>query len=101
MDYEGSAPAVCARVPTCRRTIYDTIMNWIYQVLSFFVAFGPVILCTLLWHLIWSNDSGSSGGSSGGPHWEPQPPPPSFSGDRSPVRDVPTPSPVLPQRERT
>ncbi|PEN15071.1 hypothetical protein CRI94_01935 [Longibacter salinarum] len=76
-------------------------MNWIYQVLSFFVAFGPVILCTLLWHLIWSNDSGSSGGPPGGPNWEPQPPPPSFSGDRSPVHDVPSPSPALPQRERT
>ena len=32
-------------------------MNWIYQVLSFFVAFGPVILGTLLWHFIWSDDS--------------------------------------------
>lgn len=60
-------------------------MNWVYQVLSFFVAFGPVILGTILWHLIWSDDSGSSGGPPGGPRWKPVPPPPTVSGDRSPV----------------
>lgn len=73
-------------------------MNWIYQVLSFFVAFGPVILGTLLWHLIWSDDSGRDGGPPGGPRWEPQPPSPSLSGDRSPVHDVPSPSPSYPER---
>ena len=35
-------------------------MNWVYQVLSFFVAFGPVILGTLLWHILWNDDSDSS-----------------------------------------
>jgi len=75
-------------------------MNWIYQVLSFFVAFGPVILGTLLWHFIWSDNSGSSGGPPGGPSWEPSPPSPTFSGDRLPTRGDPTPSPTAPTRER-
>jgi len=74
-------------------------MNWIYQVLSFFVAFGPIILGTLLWHFIWSDDSGSSGGPPGGPHWDPAPPSPSFSGDRRPQHDSPVRTPDLPERE--
>jgi len=65
-------------------------MNWIYQVLSFFVAFGPIILGTVLWHFIWSDDSDSSGGPPGGPDWNPAPPSPSISGDRLPRRDHPT-----------
>lgn len=60
-------------------------MNWIYQVLSFFVAFGPVILGTLLWHLIWNDDSDSSNPPGGGSEWRPVPPPPTTSGDRAPV----------------
>lgn len=68
-------------------------MNWLYQLLSLFAAFGPIILGTLLWHIIWNGGSDSSGPSGGGPDWEPEPPSPSFSGDRSPVHDHPTPIP--------
>jgi hypothetical protein len=76
-------------------------MNWIYQVLSFFVAFGPVILGVALWHLLWNGGSDSGGGPPGGPDARPVPPPPSFSGDRRPRHDAPTPStPRLPRPER-
>lgn len=62
-------------------------MNWVYQVLSFFVAFGPVILGTLLWHILWNDDSDSSSNPpGGGSEWRPVPPPSSSPGDRSPVR---------------
>lgn len=64
-------------------------MNWIYQVLSFFVAFGPVILGTLLWHILWNDDSDSSSDPGGGTEWRPVPPSPSWSGDRAPVRRQP------------
>ncbi|PSQ95759.1 MAG: hypothetical protein BRD55_09005 [Bacteroidetes bacterium SW_9_63_38] len=76
-------------------------MNWIYQVLSFFVAFGPVILGTLLWHFIWSDDSDSSGGPPGGPSWKPAPPSPSMSGDRQPRRNSPVRSPDVPTPKGT
>jgi len=79
--------------------VVGPIMNWIYQVLSFFVAFGPVILGTVLWHFIWSDDSDSSGGPPGGPNWQPTPPSPSFSGDRLPQHDRPVHSPTMPTRE--
>ena len=76
-------------------------MNWIYQVLSFFVAFGPVLLGAVLWHYIWNDDSDSSGDPPNGPRWTPAPPPPSFSGDRSPTRDRPVRTPDLPTRTPT
>lgn len=74
-------------------------MNWVYQVLSFFVAFGPVILGTLLWHLLWSDDSDSSNPPGGGSEWRPVPPPPTSAGDRSsrsprPDRQPRTPHPT-------
>jgi hypothetical protein len=73
-------------------------MNWIYQVLGFFVAFGPIILGTVLWHMLWSDDPGSSGGGPpGGVAHRPVPPPPTLSGDRPPRRPVP----ATPNRSRT
>lgn len=60
-------------------------MNWVYQVLSFFVAFGPIILGTLLWHILWNDGSDSSSDPpGGGPDWRPVPPPQPSAGDRSP-----------------
>lgn len=73
-------------------------MNWIYQVLSVFVAFGPLILGTLIWHFIWGGDSDSSGGPPGGPDWRPEPPSPSRDGDRAPRHDRPVRLPREPQR---
>lgn len=61
-------------------------MNWVYQILSFFVAFGPVILGTLLWHILWNDDSDSPGPSGGGSEWRPVPPSPPSAGDRQPAR---------------
>jgi hypothetical protein len=61
-------------------------MNWVYQVLSFFVAFGPVILGTLLWHILWNDDSDSSNPPGGGNEWRPVPPPSPSVGDRHPRR---------------
>lgn len=76
-------------------------MNWVYQVLSFFVAFGPIILGTLLWHLIWNGGSDSSSNPpGGGPTHRPLPPSPSFSGDRLPIEHHPSHAPVHP-RKRT
>lgn len=70
-----------------RTTCEEGGMNWFYQVLSFFVAFGPVILGTLLWHILWNDDSDSSSNPpGGGSSWRPVPPPPCAPGDRTPVR---------------
>jgi len=73
-------------------------MNWVYQVLSFFVAFGPVILGTLLWHLLWNDDSDSSSDPpGGGPEWRPVPPSPAAPADRGPVRPHPQRQPRAPR----
>lgn len=70
-----------------------SVMSWVYQVLSFFIAFGPLILGTILWHLIWNDDSDSSSNPPpNGPRRRPVPPSPRYGGDRSPRR---------PQRSRT
>jgi hypothetical protein len=60
-------------------------MNWISQVLGFFVALGPALIMVALWHLIWSDDSGSGGGGGGTPRRDPPPPGPSHGYDRVPV----------------
>jgi len=74
-------------------------MNWVYQVLSFFVAFGPVILGTLLWHLLWNDDSDSSSNPpGGGSERRPVPPSPSLSGDRAPLQRHPDRIPRVPSR---
>ena len=72
-------------------------MNWVYQVLSFFVAFGPVILGTLLWHILWNDDSDSTGPSGGGSEWRPVPPAPPSAGDRHPMRPRPNRCPSAPE----
>jgi len=73
-------------------------MNWVYQVLSFFVAFGPVILGTLLWHVLWNDDSDSSSDPpGGGPEWRPEPPSPASPADREPIRRQPTRQPRVPR----
>lgn len=63
-------------------------MSWIYQVLSLFVVLGPVILGTVLWHLLWSGgpDSSSPPPDGGPPRRRPSPPAPRFGGDRGPLR---------------
>ncbi|MFO8231107.1 MAG: hypothetical protein R6U20_00430 [Longimonas sp.] len=60
-------------------------MNWISQVLGFFVAFGPVLVLIALWHLIWSDNSGSGGGGGGTPRHDPPPSGPTHGYDRAPV----------------
>lgn len=60
-------------------------MNWISQVLGFFVAMGPVFIVVALWHLIWNDNSGSGGGGGGPTRRDPTPPGPSHGYDRSPV----------------
>lgn len=69
-------------------------MNWISQVLGFFVAFGPILMLFALWHLIWNDDSGSDGGGGGRPSWDPGPPPPTNGRDRVPVEERPVSEPV-------
>lgn len=74
-------------------------MNWVYQVLSFFVAFGPIILGTLLWHILWNDDSDSSSNPpGGGSERRPVPPTPSWPGDRAPVRQRTDRMPRVPHR---
>ncbi len=60
-------------------------MNWIYQVLGFFAAFGPLLVLFALWHLIWNGGDGSDGGGGNDPGWRPGPPPPTNGRDRVPV----------------
>lgn len=60
-------------------------MNWISQVLGFFVAFGPILVLIALWHLIWNDGSDSGGGGGGTPRRGPRPPTPSHGRDRVPV----------------
>ncbi len=75
-------------------------MDWVYHVLGFVVAFGPVILGTLLWHFLWNDDSGSSSNPpGGGSERRPVPPAPTLSGDRAPVRRRPErAAPRMPRR---
>ncbi|WP_022834942.1 hypothetical protein [Salisaeta longa] len=76
-------------------------MNWIYQLFSFFAAFGPVVLGVLLWHVLWNGDSGSDDDPPGGTNWSPEPEPPRWSGDRSPRHGPPVPSPQWPVPKRS
>ena len=63
-------------------------MSWMYQVLSLLIVFGPVILGTVLWHLLWSGgpDSSPQPPAGGPPSRRPSPPAPQFGGDRGPLR---------------
>ncbi|MFK7843894.1 MAG: hypothetical protein AB8G77_01240 [Rhodothermales bacterium] len=64
-------------------------MDWVFQLLSVVIAFGPVMVGLLLWHFVWNKDSGSSSNPPppppGGPERRPVPPTPRFSGDRHPI----------------
>jgi hypothetical protein len=74
-------------------------MNWVFQVLVVLIAFGPLIVGTLIWHFVWNNKSGPPGDPppGGGQQRRPVPPPPRFCGDRqarsrTPVYPAPVPS---------
>ena len=60
------------------------------------LVFGPLILGTLIWHIVWNNKSGPSSDppNGGGPRQRPTPPPPRFSGDRSSRRPTFRPRPT-------
>lgn len=64
-------------------------MDWVFQVLSVIVAFGPLIIGVMLWHYVWKRDGGSSSNPPppppSGPERRPVPPSPQYSGDRVPV----------------
>lgn len=60
-------------------------MNWLLHMTVVLLVFGPVIVGTLIWHIIWNNKSGPSSDPppGGGPKRRPVPPPPRISGDRT------------------
>ena len=60
-------------------------MNWLFHMMVVLLVFGPLILGTLIWHIVWNNKSGPSSDppSGGGPRRRPVPPPPRLSGDRT------------------
>ena len=68
-------------------------MNGVFQMMVVLLVFGPLILGTLIWHIVWNNKSGPSSDPppGGGPKRRPVPPPPRLSGDRTKKR------PRLPQ----
>jgi predicted anti-sigma-YlaC factor YlaD len=79
-------------------------MNGVLQMMVVLLVFGPLIIGTLIWHIVWNNKSGPSSDppSGGGPKRRPVPPPPRFSGDRT--RRLPRldrERPIHPQRRYT
>jgi hypothetical protein len=64
-------------------------MDWVFQLLSVVIAFGPIVVGIVLWHFVWNRDSGSSSNPPppppSGPERKPVPPTPRFSSDRNPV----------------
>ena len=72
-------------------------MNLLFQTMVVLVVFGPLIIGTIIWHILWNNRSGPSSDppSGGGPKRRPVPPPPKLSGDRPsrrprPLRQAPS-----------
>lgn len=62
-----------------------TRMNGLFQMMVVLLVFGPLIVGTLIWHIVWNNKSGPSSDppSGGGPTTRPDPPLPRRGGDRS------------------
>jgi len=60
-------------------------MDGLFHMMLFLLIFGPIVLGTLIWHLVWNNKSGPSSDppSGGGPRLRPVPPLPRLSGDRT------------------
>ncbi len=66
-------------------------MNALFQMMVVLLVFGPLILGTLIWHIVWNKKSGPSSDppSGGGPQQRPVPPAPRLSGDRRARRPSP------------
>lgn len=66
-------------------------MTGFFQLMVVLLIFGPLILLTLIWHIVWNNKSGPSSDPppGGGPRLRPVPPSPRFRGDRTTRRPRP------------
>ncbi len=66
-------------------------MTGLFQMMVVMLVFGPLILLTLIWHIVWNNKSGPSSDPppGGEPKRRPVPPPPRLRGDRTTRRPDP------------
>ncbi len=66
-------------------------MTGLFQMMVVLLVFGPLLLLTLIWHIVWNNKSGPSPDSppGGEPKRRPVPPPPRLRGDRTTRRQGP------------
>jgi len=66
-------------------------MPGLFQMMVVLLVFGPLLLITLIWHIVWNNKSGPSSDPppDGGPRRPPVPPLPRLSGDRTTRRPRP------------
>ena len=78
-------------------------MNLLFQATVVLFVFGPLLIGTIIWHIVWNNKSGPSSDppSGGGPRRRPVPPPPRLSGDRPARRRTPAPAPHEPARPQS